>query len=94
MPYVSRNREGELTGLYRNRQPGRAVERLAEDDAEVVAYRNPMLDADQRLDRTFAESDQVLFEALLEHENRLRALESEQARSAKEYRDQLKLKLP
>lgn len=40
MPYVAR-REGAVVGLYANRQPGYAEEWLADDDAEVLAFRNP-----------------------------------------------------
>lgn len=40
MPYVER-REGKVTGLYANQQPGYADEFLEENDPEVVAFRNP-----------------------------------------------------
>ncbi len=40
MPYVER-RAGIVVGLYENLQPGYAEEFLADDDAEVVAFRTP-----------------------------------------------------
>jgi hypothetical protein len=40
MPYVER-RDGKVTGLYANPQPGYAEEFLADDHAEAIAFRNP-----------------------------------------------------
>lgn len=40
MPYVERN-NGAVVGLYANKQPGYAEEWLADDAAEVVAFRSP-----------------------------------------------------
>ena len=40
MPYVERN-AGAVVGLYANPQPGYAEEFLVDDDAEVLAFRNP-----------------------------------------------------
>lgn len=40
MPYVQR-KDGKVTGLYANLQPGYAEEWLEEDHADVLAYRNP-----------------------------------------------------
>ena len=38
MPYVER-RAGKVVGIYRRPQPGYAEELVAEDDADVVAFR-------------------------------------------------------
>lgn len=38
MPYVSRNEQGQINGLYALPQPGYGEESLSEDDAEVVAF--------------------------------------------------------
>jgi hypothetical protein len=40
MPYVER-RDGKVTGLYANLQPGYAEEFLEDDHEEIVAFRNP-----------------------------------------------------
>ena len=40
MPYVHRS-EGAIVGLYANPQAGYAEEYLADDHADVVAFRNP-----------------------------------------------------
>ena len=40
MPYVQR-RSGKIIGVYANAQPGYAEEHLADDHADVVAFRNP-----------------------------------------------------
>ena len=42
MVYVQRDEHGAIVGLYANRQEGCADEELTEDDAEVVAFRNPV----------------------------------------------------
>jgi hypothetical protein len=39
MVYVRRDEAGQVIGVYANRQPGIAEEELAEDNAEVVAFR-------------------------------------------------------
>lgn len=41
MPYVSRDDNGNINGLYANLQPGFAEEYLPDDDPEVVAFFNP-----------------------------------------------------
>lgn len=41
MPYVERNQDGVVVGIYANAQPGYAEEWLEEDHADVVAFRNP-----------------------------------------------------
>ncbi len=41
MPYVERDGEGKVKGLYARPQEGIPKEYLPQDDAEVVAYRNP-----------------------------------------------------
>lgn len=58
MPFVERD-AGTIVGLYRRLQPSRAEELLADDDPEVVAYRNPPPPTDQeRIDTAFnADSD-------------------------------------
>jgi hypothetical protein len=38
MPWAQRNDAGTITALYARRQPGRAEERMADDDPEVVAF--------------------------------------------------------
>ena len=38
MPFVERNQEHEITGLYNLPQPGRAEEYLADDHPEVIAF--------------------------------------------------------
>ncbi|WP_233282798.1 hypothetical protein [Agrobacterium tumefaciens] len=42
MVYVQRDEHGALVGLYANPQEGCADEELPDDDAEVVAFRNPV----------------------------------------------------
>lgn len=39
MPFVQRNFKGEIAGVYAVKQPGHAEEELAEDDADVAAFR-------------------------------------------------------
>ncbi|NTS31250.1 hypothetical protein HQ945_08280 [Phyllobacterium sp. BT25] len=41
MPYVTRDVDGVVDGLYANLQPGWAEEWLEDDAAEVVAFLNP-----------------------------------------------------
>jgi hypothetical protein len=41
MPFVERDQDGKIKGIYANPQPGYAEEFLAGDKAEVVAYLNP-----------------------------------------------------
>jgi hypothetical protein len=40
MPYVQRDGNNAVCGLYANAQPGYAEEYLEDDNSEVVAYRN------------------------------------------------------
>lgn len=42
MPYVQRDENNTVNGVFANLQPGYAEEFLAEDDAEVVAYLTPV----------------------------------------------------
>lgn len=42
MVYVQRNTHGAVVGLYANIQEGCADEELPDDNAEVVAFRNPV----------------------------------------------------
>lgn len=39
MPYIQRDKQGKINGLYRLRQEGYAEELLADDHPEVVARR-------------------------------------------------------
>lgn len=41
MPYCKRNQSNEIDGVFARRQPGVAEEFLADDNAEVQAFRNP-----------------------------------------------------
>ncbi len=41
MPYGERDGKGKIKGLYARPQEGIPKEYLPQDDAEVVAYRNP-----------------------------------------------------
>ena len=41
MPYVQRNAQAKVTGLFAKLQPGHAEEFLDDTNAEVIAYRNP-----------------------------------------------------
>lgn len=41
MPYIERGQDGKIKGVYARLQPGYAEEEIAEDDAAVVAFRNP-----------------------------------------------------
>lgn len=41
MPYVQRDGNNAVCGVYANLQPGYAEEWLEDDDAEVLAYLNP-----------------------------------------------------
>lgn len=43
MPYVERNENGVVVGLYANFQEGYAEEWLEDDDPEVLAFLNPPL---------------------------------------------------
>ncbi|QIG77997.1 hypothetical protein EVB74_049 [Rhizobium phage RHph_Y3_56_1] len=45
MPYVIRNADGEIAGLFEQPQDGRAEEFLPDDAAEVVAFVNPPISA-------------------------------------------------
>lgn len=47
MPYVSRDESETVNGLYAMLQPGHAEEFLADDDAEVMEFRNPTPTAEQ-----------------------------------------------
>ena len=42
MVYVQRDEHGAIVGLYANPQEGCADEELTDDDAQVVAFRNPV----------------------------------------------------
>jgi hypothetical protein len=42
MVYVQRDEHGAIIGLYANPQSGCAEEEVADDDAEVLAFRNPV----------------------------------------------------
>lgn len=41
MPYVERDTNGIVKGLYANPQPGYAEEWIEDDDTEVIAFLNP-----------------------------------------------------
>ncbi|MBB6224576.1 hypothetical protein [Rhizobium leguminosarum] len=43
MPYVTRNADGDICGLFEQSQPGFGEELLAPDDAAVVAFLNKPL---------------------------------------------------
>lgn len=45
MPYVSRNENGEINGVYVNLQPGYGEEHLADDDPAVLAFMEKMTPA-------------------------------------------------
>lgn len=49
MPYIQRNKDGKIKGVFARLQQGYAEEFLPDDDAEVLAYQNPipLSDADQ-----------------------------------------------
>jgi len=54
MPYVQRDAQNQITGAYANRQEGYAEDFLPDDDAEVIAFLNPMR---QRRAKVDAERD-------------------------------------
>lgn len=41
MPYVERDENGKIVGVYANLQEGYAEEELADDDTDLVAFLNP-----------------------------------------------------
>ena len=41
MPYVSRDSNGAINGMFANKQTGFAEEYLPDDDPQVVAFLNP-----------------------------------------------------
>ena len=41
MPYVSRDDNCRISGVFANRQPGFAEEHLADDNPELLAFLNP-----------------------------------------------------
>ncbi|NZD50550.1 hypothetical protein [Rhizobium leguminosarum] len=45
MPYVMRDADGDIAGLFEQLQEGRAEELLPDDAAEVVAFVNPPISA-------------------------------------------------
>jgi hypothetical protein len=77
MPYVQRDDEGNITGIFANPQPGFAEEYLPDDDPEVVAF----LENQENPPAPTVE-DQVLFD----HENRLRSLEGAPPLTLEEFR--------
>lgn len=67
MPYVQRNRRGEIVGLFREPQPG-AVDYLEGSDAEVIAFLRGEQAGDgfERLDAGFVRVLEDLIDLLLE----------------------------
>jgi hypothetical protein len=47
MPYVERDADNKIKGVYRQPQPGYAEEFLDETHADVVTYRQPRTDSKQ-----------------------------------------------
>ncbi len=45
MPFVQRDQNGTVTGVYANRQPGYAEEELAANHSEITVYRAPKIAA-------------------------------------------------
>ncbi len=45
MPFVSRDRGGNINGVFTAEQKGRAEEFLADDDQELIDFRTPKVDA-------------------------------------------------
>lgn len=41
MPYVERDGNGDITGVFNVKQPSIAEELLADNDPEIVAFRTP-----------------------------------------------------
>jgi hypothetical protein len=41
MPFVQRNQEGKIIGLFNRPQEDMPIESLLDDNAEVIAFRNP-----------------------------------------------------
>lgn len=42
MPYVERDGNGDITGIFAIEQPGIAEEFIGNNDPDVVAFRNPL----------------------------------------------------
>jgi hypothetical protein len=47
MPYVSRNEQGEINGVFTAKQPGYGEEFLQNDDPAVAAFRTPKVLSDE-----------------------------------------------
>jgi len=75
MPYVSRNTDGVVVGLYTWSQPDYATEFLPSDDPEVVAYENPPIELN------LLSAEDVVF---YNHENRIRAMEGKEPITVKD----------
>lgn len=97
MPYVKRT-AGVVTGLFRRLQPGIVEEFLPDDDAEVMAFRNPPPPSDdERINRAFEQTqdrDKVLFEAIFELVNDVRVLKGQNEITKAQLKDWMKAKLP
>ena len=68
MPYVSRDENGNINGMFANKQPEFGEEWLEEDDPEVLAFNEA-----QNAPPPPSPQDQILFD----HENRLRSMEGQ-----------------
>jgi len=69
MPYIQRE-EGRIVGLFNLAQPGIAEEFLADDDAEVVAYRTPAPSPLDQLEALITQGQIAMEEAPLPKELR------------------------
>jgi len=46
--YVSRDGDGNISGSFNRKQPGFAEELLSDDNADLIAYRNPPKSLDEQ----------------------------------------------
>lgn len=83
MPYVMRNADGDICGLFEQLQEGSAEELLASDDSEVVQYRDTPLPAASVSARQF--KLQLLAAGLLNEVDAWIATQSEAVQIAYEY---------
>lgn len=99
MPYVQRN-AGKIVGLFAAQQPGLADEFLAANNAEVLAFLNPVVDLntlDQATINAALTADGSIVKALglviFDEINKLRVLNGDPAYTLAQFQAALKLKM-
>lgn len=63
MPYVERDGGNNIIGVYARPQPGTAEELLADNDPEVLAFRNPPKPAPETTPTTADDLERALIAA-------------------------------